>query len=76
MSKREKTIVLYSRNGIKIDKTDFLDMTKWSNLKDNNVFVFNELLFNLSHNTAQNAKIGIFIVFLQSATGNIYEFRF
>lgn len=43
MSKREKTIVLYSRNGIKINKIDFLDMTKWSNLKDSNVFVSNEV---------------------------------
>ena len=32
MSKREKKTVLYSRNGIKIEKTEHIDMTKWSNM--------------------------------------------
>ena len=30
MSKREKITVLYSRNGIRIDKTEFMDMTKYN----------------------------------------------
>ena len=31
MSKREKTTIIFSRNGVKIQRTDFLDMTKYSN---------------------------------------------
>ena len=41
MSRKEKNTVLYSRNGIKIEKIDFLDMTKLSNQKDLNVFTQN-----------------------------------
>ena len=43
MSKREKSTVLYSRNGIKIQRIDFLDMTKWSNQQDLNIFVANTI---------------------------------
>jgi len=43
MSKREKSTVLYSRNGIKIQRIDFIDMTKWSNQQDLNVFVANTI---------------------------------
>ena len=32
MSRKEKTIVLYSRNGIKISRIDYLDMTKYTNI--------------------------------------------
>jgi len=34
MSRKEKGTILYSRNGIKIEKIEFLDMTKWPNTKD------------------------------------------
>lgn len=34
MSKKEKLTILYSRNGIKITKTEFIDMTKFSNQRD------------------------------------------
>ena len=43
MSKREKLTVLYSRNGIKIQRIDFIDMTKLSNQQDLNVFVANTI---------------------------------
>jgi len=36
MSKKEKSTILFSRNGIKIEKIEFLDMTKYENKKDNN----------------------------------------
>lgn len=39
MSKKEKATVLYSRNGIKIEKIEFLDMTKWPNMKDLGILV-------------------------------------
>lgn len=39
MSKREKSTILYSRNGIKIERIDFLDMTKYNNQKDRDVFI-------------------------------------
>ena len=47
MSRKEKSTVLYSRNGIKIERVDFLDMTKWSNQKDVNVFVINTVTQSL-----------------------------
>ena len=39
MSKKEKATVLYSRNGIKIEKVEFLDMTKLINHKDLGILV-------------------------------------
>ena len=39
MSRKEKATVLYSRNGIKIEKVEFLDMTKWPNMKDVGVLI-------------------------------------
>lgn len=39
MSRKEKATVLYSRNGIKIEKVEFLDMTKWPNMKDVDVLI-------------------------------------
>lgn len=41
MSKKEKTIILYSRNGIKISHTKFIDITKWPNGKDIGVLTKN-----------------------------------
>ena len=38
MSKREKITTLYSRNGIKIERIDFLDLTKYSNQVDKGIF--------------------------------------
>lgn len=43
MSRKEKTITLFSRNGIKITKVDYLDMTKWSNQDGLNMFVKNDI---------------------------------
>ena len=40
MSKREKKTVLYSRNGIKIEKTEHIDMTKWANQNNVGKFIF------------------------------------
>ena len=39
MSRKEKATVLYSRNGIKIEKIEFLDMTKWPNMKDVGILI-------------------------------------
>lgn len=43
MSKREKSTVLFSRNGIKIIRVDFIDMTKWSSQQNLNVFIVNTI---------------------------------
>ena len=47
MSKREKSTILYSRNGIKIERIDFLDMTKWANQQNLNVFIINNITTNI-----------------------------
>ena len=39
MSRKEKATVLYSRNGIKIEKVEFIDMTKWPNMKDVGILI-------------------------------------
>jgi hypothetical protein len=41
MSKREKSTVLFSRNGIKIERVDYLDMTKYSNNQYKDKFITN-----------------------------------
>ena len=43
MSKREKSTTLYSRNGIKIERVDYLDMTKLSNQIYQNKFIINDV---------------------------------
>ena len=39
MSRKEKATILYSRNGIKIEKVEFIDMTKLINHKDLGILV-------------------------------------
>lgn len=39
MSRKEKATVLYSRNGIRIDKIEFIDMTKYENQKNLGILV-------------------------------------
>jgi len=43
MSRKEKSTILYSRNGIKIERIDYLDMTKESNLKYQGKFIINDV---------------------------------
>ena len=43
MSKREKSTVLFSRNGIKIERVDYLDMTKYSNNQYKDKFIVNNV---------------------------------
>ena len=47
MSRREKLTTLYSRNGIKIERVDYLDMTKWSNQKYQDKFIVNTVTSSL-----------------------------
>jgi len=47
MSRKEKNTILYSRNGIKIERTDFIDMTKIFNHKDLNTLVINDVIQSL-----------------------------
>ena len=47
MSRREKSTVLYSRNGIKIDRIDYLDLTKYSNQQYQNKFIANTITTTL-----------------------------
>ena len=47
MSRREKSTTLYSRNGIKIERIDYLDMTKWSNQRYQNKFIVNDVRTSL-----------------------------
>lgn len=41
MSRKEKSTVLYSHNGIKIERVDFIDMTKYTNQQNLNVLIEN-----------------------------------
>lgn len=43
MSRREKSTTLYSRNGIKIERVDYLDMTKWYNQRYQDKFIVNDV---------------------------------
>jgi hypothetical protein len=43
MSKREKSTILYSHNGIKIERIDYLDMTKWSNQRYQDKFIADDI---------------------------------
>ena len=47
MSRREKSTVLYSRNGIKIERIDYLDLTKWSNQIYKDKFIVNTVSSSL-----------------------------
>ena len=47
MSKKEKSTVLYSRNGIKIERIDYLDLTKYSNQIYQNKFISNTITTTL-----------------------------
>lgn len=47
MSRKEKATILYSRNGIKIEKVEFIDMTKLSNQKDLGILVKTTIYLSL-----------------------------
>lgn len=47
MSRKEKATILYSRNGIKIEKVEFIDMTKLINQKDLGILVKTTINLNL-----------------------------
>ena len=47
MSAREKKITVYSRNGIKIERIDFLDMTKRENQEFDGKFIINTIATNI-----------------------------
>lgn len=47
MSAREKKITIYSRNGIKIERIDFLDMTKRDNQENDGKFIINTVSTSL-----------------------------
>ena len=47
MSRKEKATVLYSRNGIRIDKIEFIDMTKYENQKNLGILVKTVVELNL-----------------------------
>jgi len=49
MSRKQKSTILYSRNGIKIERIDYLDMTKWSNAQYANS-CFKEIIQNVIDN--------------------------
>lgn len=49
MSRKQKSTILYSRNGIKIERIDYLDMTKWSNAQYANM-CFKETVENTIEN--------------------------
>lgn len=52
MSKKEKSTILYSRNGIKIEKTEFIDLTKYYNNQNIGVLIKDKIDQSLkkSHN--------------------------
>ena len=56
MSRKEKSTVLYSRNGIRIDKTEFIDMTKLINQKDLGILIKTVVKLNLKK---KNTKVEI-----------------
>lgn len=56
MSRKEKSTVLYSRNGIRIDKIEFIDMTKLLNHKDLGILVKTTVNLNLKK---KNSKVEI-----------------
>ena len=47
MSAREKKVTVYSRNGIKIERIDFLDMTKRDNQENDGKFIINTVATSL-----------------------------
>ena len=56
MSKKEKSTVLYSRNGIKIERIDYLDLTKYSNQIYQNRFIANTITTTLK-NKEDNVEV-------------------
>ena len=71
MSRKEKATVLYSRNGIRIDKIEFIDMTKYENQKNLGILVKNVIELNLKkkNNNIEiiPAKKRAFVFFSQSS---------
>jgi len=47
MSRKEKATILYSRNGIKIEKVEFIDITKFPNNKDIGILTKTTVSLNL-----------------------------
>lgn len=56
MSRKEKATILYSRNGIKIEKVEFIDMTKLINQKDLGILIKTTVDLNLKR---KNSKVEI-----------------
>ncbi len=57
MSRREKSTTLYSRNGIKIERVDYLDMTKWSNQRYQDKFIVNDVNTSLKKKESKTEVI-------------------
>jgi len=57
MSRKEKLTVLYSRNGIRIDKIEFIDMTKLINQKDLGILVKTTVNLNLKKKNSNKIEV-------------------
>lgn len=66
MSRKEKSTILYSHNGIKIERIDYLDMTKDSNLRYQGKFIINEV-----HNSLKKKETKAEIIAAQKAWDEI-----